>query len=399
MSRRRRVLIVVVADPEPTPQVPSWRRRDLPPRDAALLASQLLAWGAEVRVIDLVGEGLGARVARREVALWRADLVLVYAGGPTADMDPVPDIAELRRFAAGEWRRATLVACGPLAQLYGTQLLEAVPALAGALRGGISRALMEGDLDAAPGLVRRGTEPPGDEAPPFPDAVLPAWQLLPMAAYEQTGPRAVPVAMAPGGAERAFAEVTHAVRRGGARVLVFEDADVLADPRAARDVSRGMMAAAPGVGWTVNARADHVDPLVALTLSRGGCRQVTLRWPSDHAGEGLPPMDDPHRPVIENAVDVIRVTGMSPVVEFVVGRPGHSLEMLEAWQRWLRDRDIAVRPRVRITHPTPWRPDHPRLDEALALAGCVANALEPAQVQRAVRWLSAGRTDAAAAAP
>lgn len=400
MRPRRRILIVVLGDPEPRPQLPTWRRRDLPPRDAALLAAQLLAWGAEVRLIDLMAEGLGHRVARREVALWRADVVLVYAGGPMADLDPVPDVDELRGLLSGDWGRTPILACGPLAAVWGPELLEAVPALAGALRGGVDEALLRGGLEGVPGLVTRGGATDGlADAPPFPTGVLPAWQLLPMIAYEAGGPRAVPVLMEHAEAARTLAEVAHAIRRGGAGVLVFQDDDVLRDVELASAVARRMIATAPGVPWTVAARADHVDPLVALTLSRGGCQEVTLRWPTGRAGEGLAPLDDPHRPVIENAVDVVRVTGMSPVVEFVIGRPGHGVEVLKAWQRWFRDRDIAVRPRVRLAHPTLSGREGTGLEACLALAGCAANDLEPKDVQRAVRWLSARRPDAVAPSP
>ena len=72
---RWRVMIVVTREPTRTPQLATAEAVGIPPWDVAVLAAQLLKLGGEVRVVDQNAEQLAHRLVRREMKLWRADLV------------------------------------------------------------------------------------------------------------------------------------------------------------------------------------------------------------------------------------------------------------------------------------------------------------------------------------
>jgi len=183
-------------------------------------------------------------------------------------------------------------------------------------------------------------------------------------------------------------QVQHAVHRAGARCIVFVDRDLGADVVYARALSRGMYGVAPGLPWMCRVRADRLDPVLALTIANGGCREVLVCAPVEPGVAGLAPMDDPSRPRIEGAVEAARVTGMSVVVEHVIGRPGHTRDLLAAWQRWFSDRRMVVHAQVRVLHAGAVGPGQPALREAAARAGCWENQLTPRDVERGVREVS-----------
>ena len=395
MSRARRILVVITAAARRGLRlaVPEDHRRL--PRDPLEMAARLLRFGAEVRVVDQQGEQLKGRVVRREARLWRADLVLLYAGGSRVRRDPVPDASPLEDLAHGWHAGCRVVAAGPLAELYADELVQRLPGLAGALRGDVSEALVHaGPDDEVPGLWVAGRGGP-EPLPRATDAdAAPAWQLLPLEAWARSDLNGKPVAGiltlpgdGPQDVKASLELVRHAVHRTGAGRLDFEDDDLGARPEFARRLARGMFSAAPGLPWSCRLRADHVDPMLALHLMQGGCTEVLLTAPSGADAPGRLPMDDPDRAPIESAVESLRVSGMSVQVEHVIGRPEHDLEILPAWHRWFHDRRMAVAPRVRVLHAGAKGPAEPKLDEARARAGCWDNELRPRDVERAVRAL------------
>jgi hypothetical protein len=359
------------------------------------MAAQLMRLGAEVRVLDQDVERLTARVVRREARLWRANRVLLYAGGSLVADDPVPDARPLTELLDSWPTDAELIVAGPLARRYGAELVLTLPALRAALVGPIDGRLV-GDvsLEDVPGLlVRAGEDVTStsvadlEPAPPAP----PAWQALPMDAYpvrHPDGARAIDVLVGDAGAAASLEQVRHAVRRGGARLIVFADRDLAADPRGLRELSRGMLSAAPGTPWACRVRADRIDPMLAVTLGNGGCREVLVCSPSAPDEPAAMPMDDPARARIEGAVEAIRVTGMSAVVEHVIGRPGHDRGILAAWSRWFGDRRMLVHAQVRMVHAGDRGPREPDLQTAHRRAGCWDNELEARDVVRAVRQVS-----------
>lgn len=385
MRPRRRVMIVVTRTPRLGVRCTRFEPAGLPPRDPALLAARLLALGAEVRVVAQDLERISDRAAAREAKLWRAQLVLLYAGGSFVEDEPLPDERPLKSVARLVRAGVPLLACGPLAVHWGPALLAGVPQLAGALAGPIQPELL-----AAPpwpglaGLTQRGG-PPVPPAPPCaPSDIDPAWHTLPLDALSPGAPRAIDV-LAGASAQAALGRVRHAVHRAGARQITFVDRDLAADRELVRGLASGMLAAAPGVPWSCRVSADHVDPMLAVMLLNGGCRHVVVVSPSPRDAPGLLPMDDPARSAIENAVETLRVSGLPVAVEHVIGRPGHDRDMLWTWARWFRDRSMTVHARVRLASPL--SPGAPPADlaDARARAGCFDNGLRPRDIVRAVR--------------
>jgi len=400
---RWRVMIVVTREPTRGLNQVSAEAAHGPPWDVAMMAAQLLKLGAEVRVVDQNAEHLAHRLVRREMKLWRADLVLLHAGGSHVARNPIPDARPLVSLLAGWSWPAPILAAGPLAQLYGEELLKSLPRLDGVLVGDVSAGLAAGYDPGLPGVasLKDGhyvVSPPSSE--PLPE-VLPAWQLLPLDSYAATSPtgqRAAVVGPLRGDAEDALTEVRHAVRRAGARFLVFADRDLGSDRARTEKVVRSMFGAAPGIPWMCRLRADRADPAFVLMLARGGCVEVLVVPPVPRDVSAQTPMDDPVRPRFEGAVEAVRVTGMNAAVLHVVGRPGQTRAMLSAWQRWFRDRHILVRPEVLVQHAGDRGPGLPRLEEARRQAGCWDNALTPADVERAVKMLLAPGTPATSGA-
>jgi len=405
VKQRRRILIVVTRSPPRGPRFASSEPLGLPVHDVVVMAAQLLHLGAEVRVLDQGLEHLSDRVARREARLWRADLVLLHAGGSAVADDPVPDAGPLEQLVSGWPPRAPLLAMGPLAARYAEELLECIPGLAGVLRAGIHPALV-GDFEPerVPGLLYRRAGSVQAEVP-APDAardapngapnglpdVLPAWHALPLDACGARAPgglRAAGVLCRGVDVEAALAQVRHAVRRAGARRIAFLDRDLARDRDFVEELARSMFAAAPGVGWTCRVRADRLDPMIALALANGGCTEVLVTSPAPRDAPALLPMDDPGRPRIESAVEACRVTGMPVAVEHVIGRPDSSRDSLSAWQRWFTDRHMLVHAHVRVLHAGDKGPRSPTLQEAAERAGCWDNPLRPRDVERAVRGVS-----------
>ncbi len=401
MTGRLRVLVVALRSGERGPRLASSDVEGLPPRDAAVMAARLLHLGCDVRLMDPSAEGLSDRVVRREGRLWRAELVLFHAGGSEIARNPLPELEPLKALVSGWPQDVPRVVAGPLGQLYGAELLARLPDLSGALALGVGPAwspVSGFDPERIPGLWwRRGDQIVAStaEAVPTPPALVaqrPAWHLLPLSAYANDDGGGLPVSVCgPRDLEGAawsaelLERVHHAVLRAGASRIVLEDRDLGADPEATRRVARGMFGVAPGVPWSCRVRADHVGPMLALTLAQGGCNSVLVTAPTAHDAAGAAPMDDPGRPAIETAVDAMRVTGVSSVVEHVVGRPGHTVESLSAWHRWYDDRRIAVRPQVRILHAGAKGEGQPTLDEARQRAGCWDNELRPKDVEKAVK--------------
>lgn len=390
---RTRILVVVTKSPERGPRLASSEAPGLPPRGAVHMAAELLRLGAEVRVLDQDGEDIASRVVRRETKWWRADVALLWAGGSRVAANPVPDTRPLIDLMSGWSEDGHAVVCGPLADLYAEELVQKLPTLTGALRGRIDSAMAGPfDPDGVPGLVRMGADGPVMPLPPtehLPRA-WPAWHLVLGDAHRDHPPEQLrPVGLVCGQLDAATSldQVRHAVHRAGARHIVFEDRDFGKDPERTRGLARGMFGAAPGVTWSCRVRADHVTTMLALHLFQGGCKEVLITSPTGIDAAGQAPMDDPARPAVETAVDAIRVTGMSPVVEHIIGRPGHDLDILAAWQRWYYDRRIAVRPHVRLIHAGAQGPELPTIDEARERAGCWDNDLRPKDVERAVRTL------------
>jgi len=398
MNQRWRIAIVVTRTPTRGLRLASSEARGLPPRDAVLLAAQFLHLGAEVRVLDQDTERLTSRVVRREVRLWRADLVLLWAGGSFVADNPVPDAAPLRSVLSGWQGAGPVIAAGPLAARYGHELLATFPRLAGALTGlGHPSLVGMWRPDHVPGLLHRldgrvvATPPLATEAPSGLADVLPAWHVLPLDALDARTPdglRRADVLCGRGGLASGLAQVRHAVHRSGARWIVFTDRDLCEDIHLARGLSRGMFGMAPGVPWSCRVRADHLDPMAAVTLANGGCREVLVCPPVEPFAPGLPPMDDPMRARLESAVDAARVTGMSAVVQHVVGRPGHTRDALAAWQRWFSDRRMVVHAHVRVLHAGDDGEGKPTLRDSKARAGCWQNELQPRDIERAVREVS-----------
>jgi len=391
MKPHKRILIVVTETPPRGLGMVCSELHGLPPRDVAQIAAELLRLGAEVRVLDQDTERLGERIVRRETRLWRADMVMLYAGGSFVAANPVPDASSIRRLLSGWSPSAVLVAAGPLAVRYAEELLGTFDSLAGALTSAVSAELaaMEPVEDIPGMVVRVGGEtrrnPPPSEPPP---EVMPAWEVLPLdacAARTPEGVRLLDVLCPEWDVGATLGLVRHAAHRGGARKVTFVNRDLAADHDFVRELSRGMIAAAPGVDWSVRVSASHLDPMIALTFANGGCREVLVSPPEGHHGAGHAPMDDATRSQIENAVEVSRVTGMTVAVEHVIGRPGHNRGMLAAWQRWYADRQMVVHPHVRLLHAGDKGPGRPDLAESRERAGCWDNELTPRSVVRAVR--------------
>jgi hypothetical protein len=357
------------------------------------MAAQLMALGAEVRVLDQDTEGLADRVVRREARLWRAECALLWAGGSLIAHNPVPDERPLRSLIAS-WPAATAcVVAGPLSLCYSAELLERLPGLVGALVGPVTPELAGGvAVGGVPGLITRaGGGVPAADGPPPGGPWRAAWQSLPLDACAERAPeglRVIDVLCGDADVEGALEQVRHAVLRAGARRLAFVDRDLGAHPQFLRGLTRGMLAAAPGVPWSGRVRADRLDPPVAVALFNGGCREVLIASPAEGDAPGLPPMDDPARPCVEGAVEACRVLGLTAPVEFVIGRPGHSVEILAAWRRWFADRQVLVHAHVRSLHAGHKGDGEPTLVEARERAGTWDNGLSPRDVVRAVREVS-----------
>jgi hypothetical protein len=394
MKPHKRILIVVTQTPPRGLGMACSEMPGLPPRDVAQMAAELLRLGAEVRVLDQDTERLGERIVRRETRLWRADMVMLYAGGSFVAANPVPDASSIRRLLSGWSPSAVLVAAGPLAVRYAEELLSTFPDLAGALTSEVSAELAALEpVEDIPGMVvRDGDEtrrnPPPSEPPPD---VMPAWEVLPLdacAARTIGGARLLDVLCPEWDIDGTLGMVRHAAHRGGGRKVTFVNRDIAEDHDFVRELSRGMISAAPGMDWSVRVRADHLDPMIALTFANGGCREMLVCPPEGHHGAGHAPMDDATRSQMENAIEVARVTGMAVALEHVIGRPGHDRGMLSAWQRWYADRQILVHPHVRLLHAGDKGPGRPDLAEASERAGCWDNELTPRIVARAVRETS-----------
>ncbi|MGQ0552200.1 MAG: hypothetical protein ACT4PU_03175 [Planctomycetota bacterium] len=409
MSSHRRILVVVTRAPRRGATLATSELVRLPPRDAALAAARLMRLGAEVRIMDQDTESLSDRTVRREARWWRAELVLLWAGGSEVADDPVPDERPLRALLSGWAPGARLLAVGPLARHYSAQLLARLPRLEGALTGGVGGALARGEaLERIPGAIGRQSAGPALallEPPTTGPESFPAWQSLPLdacAARSPDGLRSVDLLCGSHPAALCLEEVRHALHRAGARFLHFADRDLLADPERAHRIARGMLAAAPGVPWACRVRAASVAPALAVALLNGGCRQVLVAASGGPDEPGVVPMDDPQRPRLESAVESLRGVGLSTTVEHVIGRPGHDPDQLAAWQRWFADRGIVVRAHVRMVHPAPLGAERPAgpllaLEEARRRAGCWDNTLRPRDVERAVRAVSEPRRRALAA--
>jgi hypothetical protein len=371
------------------------------PWDVAMVSARLMRRGAEVRVVDQNAEKLAHRMVRRELKLWRPDLVLLYAGGSRVSNDPIPDARPLVSLLAGWGWPGPVLAFGPLAARYGHELLKTAPRLDGVLTADVPMAFAQEFDPAIPGIARLeggeflSTPPLADED----DArVLPAWHLLPLDSYAEFSPggqRTAFVGERQGDDADVIAEVRHAVRRAGARYLVFEERDFGADHEFSNAVARQMFGAAPGVPWTCRVRADHITPSFVLTLARGGCAEVLVVPPVPDEVPGQTPMDDPSRPRFEGAVEAVRVTGMSVAVKHILGRPGQTRAMLSAWHRWFHDRRIAVKPQVLRQHAGDRGLGQPDLAEARRMAGCWDNELSAGDVERAVKLLLGGQPQAA----
>lgn len=402
MTTRWRTLIVVAEPPERGARLASSTASGCPPHEVALLGARLLKLGAEVKVLDQRAESLPTRTIQREARWWKPDLTLVHAGGADLRDDPVPDARALEELLTRWSAPGELLLTGPLGRRYGAELLRRVPESSGVLRGLPSAALRElGEDPVAAGVLGRDAEAPAEVTlAPALEGVLPAWQLLPLDAYASRpeGGGAFTVAVDGHDVERDLAEVRHAVQRGRARFLHFETAEGPGDGRGLERVARRMFAAAPGIAWRCRLRSDLVDPTLALALFRGGCREVVLSARSSPEEPGSAPMDDPLRTRVEAAVDTLRATGISPQVEFVIGRPGHDRTQLGAWQRWFADRQIVVRPHVRLQHAGERGEGQPDLAAAYQGAGTWDNELKPRDVEKIVKTLGGAQAASARSA-
>jgi hypothetical protein len=391
-------MIVVTRSPERGFRMTTAEVLGPPPWEIAMMGARLLRHGAEVRVLDQDAEHMRHRLVRRELRNWRPDLVLLHAGGSDLANDPVPDARHLTALMSGWSWSAPVLACGPLPNRYAAELLASIPALTGAMLGPVGAAMATGFDTGLPGVATlvdgQLTQVPVSEEPD-PDAdVLPAWQLFSLEAYEARTPggmRTAFVGPLRATAKETFLEVQHAVRRSGARSLVFDDRDLGRDTELAEHVARGMFGAAPGVPWRCRIRADHVSPAFVLALSQGGCKEVLITSPTPSDAVALTPMDDPSRPRLESAVEAVRVTGMSAVVLHYLGKRGQTRPMLSAWQRWFADRRIAVRPQVLVQHAGDQGEGRPTMIEARTRAGRWDNDLSEVDIERAVKMLDSGR--------
>ena len=362
------------------------------PREAVILAARLMVLGAEVRVVDAGIEQLSPRIVAREARWWHADLVLFEAGGCHMAADPVPDARPLARLLKASWPDVPLLLRGPLGDRYGAELLATFPQLGGVHTGTVGTWMVGGfDPDTAPGLLTRD----GKQQPAAVGVIedLPAWHLLPLTSYAGYGPRGAHVATIGergDDLEGLLREVRHAVQRAGAGHLVFEARDLGERRELTVDLTRRMFGAAPGVPWSCRVRADRLDPAFAVSLAQGGCSEVLVTSPAPSSAPGLPPMDDPHREVLEAALEAVRVTGMTARAEFMVGRPGHRRSTLESWQRWFAVRGVSVRPNVRRLHAGDQGAGSPDLKTARSRAGCWDNELSAGDVEKAVKRLQRG---------
>ncbi|MED5331071.1 MAG: hypothetical protein VX916_07235 [Planctomycetota bacterium] len=394
-----RVLLVVAREaPRPT-QLANGELPRVPPCEALDMAGNLLDLGAEVRVIDQHGEKLPDRVVRREARLWRANIVLIWAGGsPHAD-NPHPDVSGLARLLGGWIEKSRIIICGPLATRYGSELVSRFSIVEGALSGGAGTELIERQAgEVIPGLCRLvdGLVQIDQGLPTLPnEAPMTPWHLVPLECYPTlSGWRRRIELVAGPDPSTALKRVAHAIRRGGAGFVSFLDRDLAKDETALDELCRGMRTVTCGIPWVCRVRSDHLTSQLAVSLMLAGCQEVRLAAPGGWDDVAHAPMDDPDRARLSRGVDVVRATGMSPVVEYVVGRPGHSLDILSAWRRWIADRHIAILPVVRVLHAGDRGEGEPILDEAHARAGCWDNELKPRDVERAVRVLRSGKASA-----
>lgn len=390
MKARWRILIVVVPEPTRGARFANAEMPERAPREAASRAARLLRLGAEVKLLDADAEMLSPRVLAREASWWHADLVLFEAGGCELADDPMPDPRPLERLLKAKWPAGVpLVLVGALGRRYGAELLAALPRLTGVHHGDVGPWMVRGfEPETAPGLQTRQARHPSQTGEA---EDRPGWHLLSLEAYPLVGPgglRAVPISDRGADLEGTLEEVRHAVQRAGARHLVFEARDLGLRPEFAIEVGRRMFGAAPGVTWSCRVRADHLDPTLALALAQGACAEVLVTSPAPPEAPGLPPMDDPHRELLEAALEAVRVTGMVARAEFIIGRPGHRLATLEGWQRWFAVRGVPVTPRVRMLHAGDQGEGVPDLATARARAGCWDNELSPGDVEKVVRRLS-----------
>jgi hypothetical protein len=386
---RWRILILIADDSLRGLRFASSEVAGAPPRDVAVLAGRLLKAGAEVRVIDMVTEHQTARVAAREARWWAADVTLLHAGGSHLANDPVPDARPLAALLSAWSAKTPVVAVGPLAWRYGSELLSTLPKLTGWLAGTVGEELVGSwRPEQVPGLTTRettGPEPVEDDG-----SALPAWHSLPLEQYLGRGAARVPVASIGPCREdldSVLREVRHAVNRAGARFLFFEDRDLGRDSELAEDMARHMFGVAPGVNWACRVRADHIHPSFALALSQGACTEVLVVPDVDGDAPAHTPMDDPSRPGLEAGIEAVRVAGMTACAEHVIGRPGHTRSSLFSWQRWFKVRRIGVRPQVRLVHAGDKGPLEPTLVEARRRAACWDNELTIHDVEKAVKML------------
>jgi hypothetical protein len=405
VKRRWRVMIVVTKSPARGLQFVTAEALGPPPWDVAMMGARLLRHGAEVRVLDQDTEHLGHRVVRRELKNWCPDLVLLYAGGSVLADNPVPEVRNLSALMTGWDWPSPVLACGPLATHYGRELLTVLPRLTGLMRGPVGEAMAQGFDSSLPGVAslvdgELVQSPLASDVEEVDADVMPAWHLFSLDAYASRcagGLRTILIGNLRDTAEQTLEEVRHAVGRGSARHLIFDDRDLGRDTNISEEVARGMFCAAPGVEWSCRVQAARVTPSFVLTLSQGGCKELLISPPAKGGASGLAPMDDPWRPRLESAVEAVRVTGMSPIVLQLLGLKGQTRSMLSAWQRWFADRHILVRPEVRVQHTGEHGDGALQLSEAFAKAGCWDNDLSRSSLERAVKILKSARTAASQA--
>ena len=398
-------MIVVTKSPVRGLQFSTAEALEPPPWDVAMMGARLLRHGAEVRVLDQDTEQLAHRVVRRELKNWCPDLVLLYAGGSLLANNPVPDARNLSSLLTGWDWPSPVLACGPLATHYGHELLSSFPTLTGLMLGPVGAAMAEGfdpDLPGVSTLVdgELRESPVPDHVEDCDSDVMPAWHLFSLDTYAARcagGLRTILIGRSRETVRQTLDEVRHAVGRGSARRLIFDDRDLGSHMDLSEEVARGMFSTAPGVDWVCRVQAAHVTPAFVLALSQGGCKELLISSPVLVGAPGFSPMDDPSRPRLESAVEAVRVTGMSPVVLHQLGLQGQTRSMLSAWQRWFADRNISVCPEVRVQHTGGRGEGKLDLSEAFAMAGCWDNELSKSSLERAVKVLRSARSAASQA--
>lgn len=350
------------------PDEPYIHNRLFVPLDLAVAAAMLREEGIGVRIVD----AHALRLRPSEVAALTRDCDLTFLTSSALDRwecpntDIAPFVANARALAQNPGR---LVLMG----VHGTVRPQAVIQETGveaAILGEPELAAVEiargTPLAEVPGLVLRGAEgnsaptftPPRDQYLDLNATPLPAFDLLPMDAYEHVimGPGSVMLEGSRGcpfrcttclqamygpryrkkSGQRLIREVRFAVEEHGARNITFIDMEFCLNRAAVEELCDWLIQHRLGVQWCCSTRADGVSEGLLRKMRDAGCTLIHYGVESgdqtmvDHINKKL------KLEQVERAVRQTQKLGMEALAFFMFGLPGETARQMAETSRFAR---------------------------------------------------------------